>query len=188
MVQFLNNSRQAVERGDLVAIAKEQTLLAEAPSDVMPTLEANLTTTAYDTRVCGVVVSLYVAQTPVVPPEAAAEATRPTRASGAKKGQRPQAKRVYEQSFTADEIAKLDHSKVESGQIGMIATHGFQAECKVDADIAPVRAGDLLTTSTTAGHAQKVLDVAKATGSIVGKALGSLSKGKGKIPILVLLQ
>jgi hypothetical protein len=59
--------------------------------------------------------------------------------------------------------------------------------CNVDADIAPIRPGDLLTTSPTKGHAQKVLDVSRAAGAIIGKALGSLEKGKGKITVLVAL-
>jgi hypothetical protein len=58
----------------------------------------------------------------------------------------------------------------------------------VDADIAPIQVGDLLTTSPTKGHAQKVLDPAKATGAIIGKSLGSLKKGKGKIPVIAKLQ
>jgi len=62
------------------------------------------------------------------------------------------------------------------------------SQCKADADIAPIKAGDLLTTSPTRGHAQKVVDPSQATGAIIGKALGSLKKGKGKIPVLVMLQ
>jgi len=69
-----------------------------------------------------------------------------------------------------------------------MVTLGAFAHCKVDADIAPIKVGDLLTTSPTRGHAQKVLDPSQAFGAIVGKALGSLEKGKGKIPVLVMLQ
>ncbi len=60
--------------------------------------------------------------------------------------------------------------------------------CKVDADIAPIITGDLLTTSPTRGHAQKVLDSTKSVGAIIGKALEPLSKGKREIMILVTLQ
>ncbi|HMB29003.1 MAG TPA: hypothetical protein VKS99_12915, partial [Blastocatellia bacterium] len=67
-------------------------------------------------------------------------------------------------------------------------TLGAFAHCKVDADIAPINAGDLLTTSPTRGHAQKVVDKTQATGAILGKALASLSRGKGKIPVMVMLQ
>jgi hypothetical protein len=45
-----------------------------------------------------------------------------------------------------------------------------------------------LTTSPTKGHAQKVTDPSKAVGAIVGKALASLKKGKGMIPVIVTLQ
>jgi hypothetical protein len=57
--------------------------------------------------------------------------------------------------------------------------------CKVDADIAPITAGDLLTTSTTPGHAQKADDPAGCAGAIIGKALTSLASGKGEILVLV---
>lgn len=60
--------------------------------------------------------------------------------------------------------------------------------CYVDADIAPIAVGDLLTTSPTLGHAQKVLDRAEAAGSILGKALEPLEKGQGKILVFVMQQ
>jgi hypothetical protein len=85
-------------------------------------------------------------------------------------------------AFTPEEMEKLERKQVQPGQIGLMVTLGAFSHCKVDADIAPITIGDLLTTSATKGHAQKVLDPAKAVGSIIGKALGSLNKGKGKIP------
>jgi hypothetical protein len=60
--------------------------------------------------------------------------------------------------------------------------------CKVDASYSPVEVGDLLTTSATRGHAMKASDPIQAFGSIIGKALRSIKKGKGLIPILVTLQ
>jgi hypothetical protein len=60
--------------------------------------------------------------------------------------------------------------------------------CKVDASHAAVDVGDLLTTSSTPGNAMKVTEQQKALGSIIGKALASLSHGRGLIPILVALQ
>jgi hypothetical protein len=60
--------------------------------------------------------------------------------------------------------------------------------CKVDAEFGSIEAGDLLTTSPTAGHAMKAEDRSKAFGSVVGKALRSFSDGKGLIPILIALQ
>ncbi|MFN0135769.1 MAG: hypothetical protein ACKVS9_06580, partial [Phycisphaerae bacterium] len=58
----------------------------------------------------------------------------------------------------------------------------------VDADAAPVKAGDLLTTSDTPGHAMKVQDYAAAQGAILGKAMTSLNSGKGLVLVLVNLQ
>jgi hypothetical protein len=48
--------------------------------------------------------------------------------------------------------------------------------------------GDLLTTSATPGHAMKVADPARALGTVLGKALGSLRQGRALVPILVTLQ
>jgi len=60
--------------------------------------------------------------------------------------------------------------------------------CKVDADIAPIEIGDLLTTSPTPGHAMKAQDASKAFGALLGKALRALPDGQGLIPVLVALQ
>ena len=60
--------------------------------------------------------------------------------------------------------------------------------CKVDAQLSPVEVGDLLTTSSTAGHAMKAQDPSRAFGAVIGKALGSLKMGRGLIPILIALQ
>jgi hypothetical protein len=77
--------------------------------------------------------------------------------------------------------------EVAPGARGLMVTIGCYAECKVDADAAPIEVGDLLTASSTPGHAQKVLDRCRAVGAIVGKALKAAEKGKATIPILVLL-
>jgi hypothetical protein len=60
--------------------------------------------------------------------------------------------------------------------------------CKVDPSYAPVEIGDLLTTSTTPGHAMKATEQGKALGAVIGKALRPLSEGQGLIPILIALQ
>jgi hypothetical protein len=51
-----------------------------------------------------------------------------------------------------------------------------------DASEAPIKPGDLLTTSATPGHCMKVTDHAKAQGTIIGKAMSTLKEGKGKGP------
>ena len=60
--------------------------------------------------------------------------------------------------------------------------------CRVDADRGSIRPGDLLTTSSTPGHAMKATDAARAPGATIGKALAQLDAGRGTIPILAILQ
>jgi len=60
--------------------------------------------------------------------------------------------------------------------------------CKVDTQYSPIEVGDLLTTSSTPGHAMKATDPVRAFGSIIGKALHSLNSTTGTIPILIALQ
>jgi len=61
--------------------------------------------------------------------------------------------------------------------------------CNVDATVAAVEPGDLLTTSFTPGYAMKVDNSRNAHGAILGKAMESLEKGeKGQILVLVTLQ
>lgn len=59
--------------------------------------------------------------------------------------------------------------------------------CKVDADYEPVGIGDLLTTSSTPGHAMRATDPHNAFGAVLGKALEPLETGTGLIPVLVSL-
>jgi hypothetical protein len=60
--------------------------------------------------------------------------------------------------------------------------------CKVSAENGAIRPGDLLMTSSLAGHAMKGTDRGKMLGAVVGKALGSLERGTGVIEVLVTLQ
>jgi hypothetical protein len=60
--------------------------------------------------------------------------------------------------------------------------------CKVDASYGAIEVGDLLTTSTTPGHAMKADNSLKAFGTVIGKALRPLAEGQGLIPVLVALQ
>jgi hypothetical protein len=59
--------------------------------------------------------------------------------------------------------------------------------CNVDAQFGAIAVGDLLTTSSTPGHAMKASDPSRAFGAIIGKALKPLQTGVGLIPILVAL-
>lgn len=60
--------------------------------------------------------------------------------------------------------------------------------CNVDATAAPIKPGDLITTSDTPGYGMKVTDHARALGAIIGKAMTGLDRGRGQILVLVSLQ
>lgn len=60
--------------------------------------------------------------------------------------------------------------------------------CRVEADVEPVRVGDLLTTSAVPGYAMRAVDPRRAFGAVVGKSLGDLPTGRALVPILVTLQ
>jgi hypothetical protein len=188
IVQFINKTGDSVEQGDVVVIGQEQAQLYHDFDKNIAIPEVDLAQDAYDTRVCGVVFELqaHVKLESLEEPGAGKEVKSPARKKNTQKEAEIRARRP--QAFTLEELEKIDRTRIESGQIGHMVTLGAFAHCKVDADIAPIKAGDLLTTSPTRGHAQKVLDSSKATGAIIGKALGALEKGKGKIPVLVVLQ
>ncbi len=57
--------------------------------------------------------------------------------------------------------------------------------CKADATEAPIRPGDLLTTSSIAGHCRAVTEVSRAFGAVIGKALTPLDTGQGMVRVLV---
>lgn len=59
--------------------------------------------------------------------------------------------------------------------------------CRVDARHAPIEIGDLLTTSSTPGHAMKAEDPLKAFGAVIGKALHPVKEGQALVPIMVTL-
>jgi hypothetical protein len=63
-----------------------------------------------------------------------------------------------------------------------------KVDCLVDASAYPVAPGDLLTSSSTPGHAMAATDTLRATGAIIGKSLGSMDSGRGLLPVLVMLR
>lgn len=216
LIQFVNNNEEAVEQGDVLIIGDKQAQLYRSPyGEIYP--EVDLTNAAYDTRACGIVAELHAeveigeikrddeesGETSEAEAGGAGEASddasgadkdkKARRAKKADKSKEEDAKAddadaSSAQTFTPEEYESLDRTRIGPGQRGYMVVLGTYGHCKVDADIAPIKIGDLLTTSPTKGHAQKALDPAKATGAVIGKALGALKKGKGKIPILVTLQ
>jgi hypothetical protein len=80
----------------------------------------------------------------------------------------------------------LDEQKSEADRMP-VALIGKVA-CKVDARHSPIEVGDLLTSSSTSGHAMKADDPLRAFGAVIGKALHSLKGGQDIIPVLIALQ
>jgi hypothetical protein len=79
-------------------------------------------------------------------------------------------------------------------QDGTVADEAFpvalsgRVYCWADASHGPIQPGDLLTTSDTPGHVMAVTDYEKAQGATIGKAMSSLTEGRGLILVLVSLQ
>jgi hypothetical protein len=80
----------------------------------------------------------------------------------------------------------LDKQPARSGRLP-ISLVG-KVYCRVDASNGPIAPGDLLTTSTTPGHAMRLSDPARGFGASLGKALEPHREGCGLIPILIALQ
>jgi len=78
------------------------------------------------------------------------------------------------------ELAKSTNT-IPMAMVGVVPT-------KVSAENGPIRRGDLLVSSSTYGYAMKGTDRSRLVGAVIGKAMGSLSSGKGTIEVLVTLQ
>jgi hypothetical protein len=188
---FVNRVGDTLEQGDVVVISKYQVSHYSGTQNNIPILEVDLTDRACDTRVCGIVAKFVTEQDlPFAEVEPASETPPPELIEQlmSEATENPESYTHPLKPFASEFKEDTDATKVQDQQMGLMVTLGAFAHCKVDADIAPIAVGDLLTTSPTRGHAQKVLEPEKAVGAIVGKALASLEKGKGKIPVLVMLQ
>ena len=199
---FVNTVGDPIEQGDVVVLSDHPVSRFYATGNDISIPEVDLTTQAYDTRVCGIVSKVtteadlpYVEhETSEIPPEVLAQLPPEVLQGQVSLEEMPeeiaaslQAPHPF-QSLAAQTQEGINTTVVQDQQMGRMVTMGCFSYCKVDADIAAIAVGDLLTTSTTKGHAQKVLESERAIGAIIGKALSSLSSGKGKIPVLVMLQ
>jgi hypothetical protein len=63
-----------------------------------------------------------------------------------------------------------------------------RVKAKVSAENGSIKAGDLLTTSSTPGHLMKCDDRTKCIGAVAGKAFEPWEKGTGTIEVFVTLQ
>lgn len=80
-------------------------------------------------------------------------------------------------------LGELEDGSVEDKPL--IALMGT-VSVKATTENGPIHPGDLLTTSSTPGHAMACQDTKKCGGAIIGKALEPLNKGKGTIKMLVM--
>lgn len=87
----------------------------------------------------------------------------------------------YKPGIVLDRQRENGHARVPVALMGKVF-------CRVDAQHEPIVVGDLLTTSSSPGHAMKVTKPNEALGAIIGKALDDQPQGQGLIPILVALQ
>jgi hypothetical protein len=76
---------------------------------------------------------------------------------------------------------KASTTEIPMAMVGIVPT-------KVSTENGPIKDGDLLVTSSTAGLAMKGTDPARMMGAVIGKAMDSLESGDGVIEVLVRLQ
>ena len=92
-------------------------------------------------------------------------------------------------SGAGDRVPALVLDRKEPEEIGgarrrAIAVIG-KTWCRADASFQTIRVGDLLTTSSTRGHAMAAVDRGASLGAILGKALTPLASGTGLVLVLV---
>lgn len=83
----------------------------------------------------------------------------------------------YRPAIVLDRTGPGRHSLAMAGKVWVHVT----------ADAAPVRVGDLLTTSGVPGLAMRAVDPTRSHGAVLGKALDALPEGRGLIRALVAL-
>jgi len=79
----------------------------------------------------------------------------------------------------------------EAGEGKVAVAQSGRVQVKVDARYGAIRPGDLLVTSPISGYAMRSKPTRAGThrpGTIIGKALEALPKGKGEILVLLTLQ
>ncbi|HUS17232.1 MAG TPA: S-layer homology domain-containing protein [Chloroflexia bacterium] len=75
---------------------------------------------------------------------------------------------------------------VNANSFGTVVTNGTYQTVKVDASFGAIHVGDQLVASAHAGYAMKADD--KATGIVLGKAMGNLESGTGTVTVLITLK
>lgn len=86
--------------------------------------------------------------------------------------------RNYRPGVVLDRHGTERHGRLPLAMVGKVV-------CFADATRAPIRAGELLTSSHRPGYAMAIRDRRRACGAVIGKALSDLPTGIGTIPMLV---
>lgn len=81
----------------------------------------------------------------------------------------------------------MQQPEIVQGEAHPVALTG-RVYAWADASFGSIQPGDLLTTSSTPGHAMKVSDYQQAQGAVLGKAMSTLEEGMGLVLMLVALQ
>lgn len=195
-----NVGTEILQPGDVVTIVGN----GASVLGKIPVVQIKKATSAYDTGVVGVVDQvLYVPDAATKAAYDAQEATlraaqvARNKADAAAHAQGPHAKPDYSQiQMPTTHISDADGvmhaiegaTEVTPNGYANVVTLGSYQAIKVDASFGPIKAGDLLTSSTHAGYAMKVTDRALANGAVIGKALANLPSGTGTIPVMVTLK
>lgn len=84
-------------------------------------------------------------------------------------------------------VMKSTHQPLADGEHPIALTGRVWCHC--DGTLGAIEPGDMLTTSSTLGHAMKAADLPQAQGAIIGKAMTRLNAGEtGLVLVLVNLQ
>jgi hypothetical protein len=198
-----NVDSPALEPGDVVVIVGNSAPVLGQ----IPVITVKKASSANDTGLAGVVDQVWSAPDPAT--KAAYEAqenamrsamsARATARSDAKTTKHVKAVDVpMPEANISDEQGTLhvlpNVTSAGTGSYVSVVTLGSFKMVKVDASLAAIHTGDLLTTSSTPGYAMKAAPVLVSgveiyrTGTILGKALEPLDKGTGVIKVFVTLR
>ena len=84
-------------------------------------------------------------------------------------------------------ITLTQKGTVADGSMPVASVGRVWCWCDADAN-GPIKLGSLLTTSDTPGYAMRVTDFGRGNGATIGKAMSTLTSGKGLVLVLVSLK
>ena len=180
-----NDGPETLEPGDLVVITGYSSPIV---GERIPIVKVSKARTAESGAVAGVVDDHYIITTPF-------PAREPAKFDPMKKDQAVQSNDAamiaaahgteYLPHPVPRDASKPNGTSIGAGEYLSMVTLGAFLTVKVDASFGAIQAGDLLVSSPNPGYAMR--SASPKTGTVVGKALGSLGSGTGTIPVLVTL-